>query len=276
MILTEVDGIMTQHPVRDVTALIATTDEHTAKKAQGLFPHSKITRTARELEKAFGMPRGAKVEAASGQGEPIEIVLLDIDMPCFDGKELFEKVRGADQFTPILILSSHVNDHLDNALHLGAEDYLLKPFRAEDLVTRVRKLLAQRVEKARVPKLVAMDLPLPHLVEKLHDPQDGSLDARRVADFFGITVTDLSHLLRRGVSTVHKTPAAASLQEDLRQFESLASGLLRITGSERRSRMWLHANNPALEGHPPIELIKMGKVDDLAMFVQDLLEGRPA
>lgn len=40
--------------------------------------------------------------------------------------------------------------------------------------------------------------------------------------------------------------------------------------------MWMQAANPALDGHAPIELLPMGKTHDLAEFVQDLLEGRPA
>src|SRR4029077_20448302 len=117
---------------------------------------------------------------------------------------------------------------------------------------------------------------LPHLVEKLHDSKSGHLDAKEASDFFGLKVAEFARIIGRRVSTVHKTSTAPGLQEALRPFEAMASGLLRLTGSERRARMWLHAPNPALDGHAPFEWLQMGKAADLANFIQDLLEGRPA
>ena len=87
----------------------------------------------------------------------------------------------------------------------------------------------------------------------------------------------MARFLGRGVSTVlDKTPSSSGLQAGLRPFETIASGILRLTGSERRARMWLHSANPALQTHAPIELIRRGRVAELGSFVQDLLEGRPA
>lgn len=73
-----------------------------------------------------------------------DIVLLDITMPIMDGFETAEKIK-ADQtssMTPIIFLSARgeTNDKV-KAFHIGAEDYIVKPFVTEELVARVRKAL---------------------------------------------------------------------------------------------------------------------------------------
>jgi uncharacterized protein (DUF2384 family) len=133
--------------------------------------------------------------------------------------------------------------------------------------------------KTKTPRDVELghlDPAMPHLVEKLHDPASGKLHARRVAAFFGMSVSDLARTLEKRLATVSKTPDAPALQDDLRRLAAIASGLLRVTGSHRRARVWLQAPHPALEGHAPIELLHLRKVTELGEFVQDMLEGRPS
>lgn len=251
---------MSQPQIAGAIGVIATADKQSVEKAKDLFERAHISRTAADLQKEV-------------QGEiAADVLLLDLELPKLDGTELVKIIKAMPSSVSIILLSTKVNVELFDAMRAGAEDYLLKPFLKEDLDTRIRIRREGRHRASRA----SMDPPLPYLVEKLHDPKDGHLDAVKVADFLALPVAELARAIGRGVSTVHKTPTAPSLQEPLRVFESLVSGLLRLTGSERRARMWLQASNPALDGHAPIELLRMGKVGDLAAFVQDLLEGRPA
>ena len=70
-----------------------------------------------------------------------DLVILDIMMPDPDGLEVTRQIRQVSQ-VPILILS--VRDETASkltALDLGADDYLTKPFRIEELLARTRAIL---------------------------------------------------------------------------------------------------------------------------------------
>jgi CheY-like chemotaxis protein len=264
---------MPETPMHDVSALIATEDKRTLARAKHLFKHVREISTAHHLNKVF---EEAHVRQAGKVAErkQFDLMVIDVDMPSMSGLDVISKLRESSSGVVMLVLASDGEEAL-RAVRSGAEDYIMKPIRQEDLETRIQVLLKRLVDRRKdvMPK---MDAPLPHLVEKLHDRRTGHLDAKEISDFFGLSVAEFARVIGRGVSTVHKTSTAPALQEALRPFEAMASGLIRLTGSERRARMWLHAPNPALAGHAPFEWLQSGKVADLANFIQDLLEGRPA
>lgn len=71
----------------------------------------------------------------------INLAILDIMMPEIDGCELCRKIRQ-NYFFPILFLTakSDENDKIDGLL-CGADDYMLKPFSAAELLARVSSLI---------------------------------------------------------------------------------------------------------------------------------------
>ena len=72
-----------------------------------------------------------------------DLVLLDIVMPDMDGRQLCEKARRVSQ-VPIVFLTGLGNEmDIVSALNAGADDYLLKPPRGDELRARVRALLRQ-------------------------------------------------------------------------------------------------------------------------------------
>ncbi len=73
--------------------------------------------------------------------EEIDIVLLDIMMPVYDGKEVLRRIRQTSH-VPVLFLSAKGED-LDKieGLFLGADDYLSKPFNPMELIARVQAVL---------------------------------------------------------------------------------------------------------------------------------------
>ncbi|MEU5907024.1 ATP-binding protein [Micromonospora sp. NPDC047467] len=73
--------------------------------------------------------------------EPPDLVLTDVMMPVLDGFDLVRRLR-ADEATralPVLVLSARAGEEASAAgLNLGADDYLVKPFAAAELIARVR------------------------------------------------------------------------------------------------------------------------------------------
>jgi DNA-binding response OmpR family regulator len=68
-----------------------------------------------------------------------DLLVLDIGLPGKDGFAVLREVRAAGQRLPVIILSARddVADKVDG-LELGADDYVTKPFRFEELLARVR------------------------------------------------------------------------------------------------------------------------------------------
>lgn len=70
--------------------------------------------------------------------QKIDLILLDLGLPDFDGMEVIEKIRGWSEL-PIIVVSARDQDkEKANALDLGADDYLTKPFSATELMARIR------------------------------------------------------------------------------------------------------------------------------------------
>lgn len=108
----------------------------------------------RKLMKAYYIKEGASVlEARDGQEalkvfkeEKIDIVILDIMLPKYDGWTVCKKIREESD-VPILMLTarSEENDKL-LGFELGADDYMTKPFSLKELMAR-SKVLLKRSQK---------------------------------------------------------------------------------------------------------------------------------
>ncbi|MDL2258666.1 response regulator transcription factor [Eubacteriales bacterium OttesenSCG-928-K08] len=88
------------------------------------------------------------ITAGSGQAalsklvsEYIDVVLLDLGLPDFDGMDVIKKVREWSDM-PIIVVSARDQDkEKAAALDSGADDYLTKPFSATELLARIRVAL---------------------------------------------------------------------------------------------------------------------------------------
>lgn len=71
-----------------------------------------------------------------------DLVLLDIMMPDMDGWEVFRKIKEKNAKMPIAILTAKAQnfDRLLGLHVLKADDYIIKPFGKNELISRVRKL----------------------------------------------------------------------------------------------------------------------------------------
>jgi len=71
-----------------------------------------------------------------------DLLILDVNLPALDGFTILKRLRQRKSKTPVLVLTarSQVDDRVD-ALDLGADDYLVKPFDYRELEARARALL---------------------------------------------------------------------------------------------------------------------------------------
>jgi len=74
-----------------------------------------------------------------------DLIITDIVMPFTSGLELISIVRSSGEKVPILVLSAMDEEAtVLQALSIGANDFITKPFKGTELLTRVKKLLAMK------------------------------------------------------------------------------------------------------------------------------------
>jgi two-component system, OmpR family, KDP operon response regulator KdpE len=90
---------------------------------------------------------GAAALAAAASDAP-DAILLDLGLPDIDGLEVIRRLRAGGDATPIIVLSSRDDERGKvEALGLGADDYVTKPFGMAELVARIRTALRHRVQQ---------------------------------------------------------------------------------------------------------------------------------
>ena len=113
-------------------------------------------------EEGFAVDVAANGEDGSwlGAENDYDVILLDVMLPDVDGFEVCRRLRAADRWAPILMLTARdgVQDRVAG-LDAGADDYLTKPFSFDELFARVRALL-RRGPSERPPVLAVGDLVL--------------------------------------------------------------------------------------------------------------------
>jgi DNA-binding response OmpR family regulator len=97
------------------------------------------------LERAgFSVAVAANGEEALSQATELgpDLIILDVLMPKVDGREVLRRLRQADDWTPVILLTQ-VGESTERAMALeeGADDYLNKPFDPHELVARIRSVL---------------------------------------------------------------------------------------------------------------------------------------
>jgi two-component system, OmpR family, response regulator len=77
-----------------------------------------------------------------GATETYDVVVLDLGLPRLDGLSVLRRWREAGNLVPVLILTARDAWHEKvQGIDAGADDYLAKPFRMEELLARVRALI---------------------------------------------------------------------------------------------------------------------------------------
>src|SRR4051812_23463521 len=94
-----------------------------------------------EVEEAEDGEKGLeKLEAGS-----FDLIILDVTMPVLDGPGMLAKMRERGKNTPVLMLTSESKRSIVSELmKLKIEDYILKPFKNDELKAKVARILKQK------------------------------------------------------------------------------------------------------------------------------------
>ncbi len=114
-----------------------------------------------------------------------DLVILDVMLPGYDGFEVLQRLHRQDDMAVLMLTARDELDDTVRGLEVGADDYLVKPFKFKELLARVRAVLRRRIA-------------LPHTL------QSGNLRLDR--DTRQVSV---------GAETVHLTPREFDLLEAL-------------------------------------------------------------
>lgn len=101
---------------------------------------------------AFGYESAMAEDGAKGLsralGEAFDLVLLDVRMPRMDGHAVLAELRRARPGMPVIFLTARgESDERVRGLRGGADDYVVKPFGAEELVARIEAVLRRSPER---------------------------------------------------------------------------------------------------------------------------------
>lgn len=86
---------------------------------------------------------GGEARTALAALGPVELVILDWNMPVMDGLEFLTALRADRAFDAVLVVMATGNSDLSSigtALEAGANEYVMKPFTAEDLASKLTML----------------------------------------------------------------------------------------------------------------------------------------
>jgi DNA-binding response OmpR family regulator len=80
-----------------------------------------------------------------GESGKYDLILLDINLPLMNGLDVCKRLREKDEITPVLILTAlGMSDDIVAGLDAGADDYLPKPFRFNELYARIKALTRRK------------------------------------------------------------------------------------------------------------------------------------
>ena len=127
-------------PASDKTRLLVVDDEP---------PIRRLLRTSLRAEgfEVLEAENAEKALSLIGSAKP-EVVILDLGLPDLDGLDVIRRIRAKGSKLPIIVLSSRGYERGKvEALDLGADDYVMKPFGIAELVARIRTALRHRVQE---------------------------------------------------------------------------------------------------------------------------------
>ena len=77
-----------------------------------------------------------------GETEDFDAVILDLGLPNLDGLTILKRWRKAGRILPVLVLTArgHWEERVEG-IEAGADDYVTKPFRVEEVVARIRAIV---------------------------------------------------------------------------------------------------------------------------------------
>lgn len=190
--------------------------------------------------------------------EKPDVIVIDVSMPSLSGKDVIDLLRQQFPDTPVILEMTATTMGRSMNLVRFADDVVVEPYKPAELRMRVDEAIAARAR-----------LSLPPVVAELHDPATGRIDAKKLADYLGISLASLAIAIGKEYKAVFKTPASEPLQAALAPIHRTVMALHRYFGRRNDSLAWLNTVNPDLEAKRPKDLVLGGKAE----IVADMLEG---
>src|SRR5438067_8253139 len=111
-----------------------------------------IRRGIADALRAAGYDIGEAADGVRGLEEAVrsgvDLVLLDLLLPRRDGLQVLAEVRKVRPTLPVIILTARGSeDDRVRGLKMGADDYVVKPFSARELLARVEAVLRRSVDR---------------------------------------------------------------------------------------------------------------------------------
>jgi two-component system KDP operon response regulator KdpE len=102
-----------------------------------------------------------------------ETIVLDLGLPDGAGLDLLRELRAQGDRTPTIILSSRADEAgIVEALDLGADDYVVKPFGVAELIARIRAALRHRLQEQGETPVFRLDDLMVDLVRRIVKVKD--------------------------------------------------------------------------------------------------------
>ena len=134
------------------------------------------------------------------------LIITDVRMPKMDGNEMMQELRRRGCQAHAILLTAYSDfEYVRSALQLGADDYLLKPFRDQELaaaVERVRQKLQERWEKGNDIELPLVKGDKSKYVLKALEYisahyADSGISITTIANHLGVSEGHLSHVFKK-------------------------------------------------------------------------------
>ena len=98
----------------------------------------------------FEAENGLEGLAMTAKEKP-DLIVLDITMPVMNGIEMLERLKGEATLKDIPVIMLTAESGKDNVMQIvkmGVKDYMVKPFKGEDLIGRVEKIIKLTLKSA--------------------------------------------------------------------------------------------------------------------------------
>ena len=75
------------------------------------------------------------------KSEDFQLVILDVTLPDGNGFELFEEIKARKELPVIFLTALDGEEEIVKGFELGADEYITKPFRPRELLSRIRNVI---------------------------------------------------------------------------------------------------------------------------------------
>ena len=122
----------------------------------------------------------------SYQDNTISICLLDINLPDYNGFELFKEMKKIKDIPIIFLTANDLETSIVMGLDMGADDYVTKPFKARELISRINNALRKKCKETNIIhfKNITVDLNGARVLKDNKDVFLTALEYKIVLTFF--------------------------------------------------------------------------------------------